>query len=355
MPENNLKIAFYRYSLLNRGGDRIVLEYANHLAGLGYAVIIYLSIRNTVFYVNPNIKIVTVPWPGKPGFILFGLLRKIIADVVLVDIIHLTLIVGIRNRVIYFSQADDVEYYESRFARNAVDLLYKSYFSLNKYAITVDERLTFEFSNRYGFNNLYTVTNGIDLKMFYPDSDCGLINVKGSKIAVVLMARGDYYRKGFDIAMEVLGKIASDVESMMELWVCGNHLNEANFPFTIRNFGTVSDDRLRQILSSADVFFYPSRHEGFGLFPLEAMACGTVVITTDAVPYAKSFDCIVATAREDTATLSKCLVNLIYDKILLCSLKAKVCQVARKFDINLSKDKFVIALNEIVARQNECV
>ena len=45
--------------------------------------------------------------------------------------------------------------------------------------------------------------------------------------------------------------------------------------------GFVSDEQKRVLLSSATVFLFPSEYEGFGLPVLEAMACGSPVITTD--------------------------------------------------------------------------
>ena len=38
--------------------------------------------------------------------------------------------------------------------------------------------------------------------------------------------------------------------------------------------------RLRSLLASADMLVFPSIYEGFGLPPLEAMACGVPVITS---------------------------------------------------------------------------
>jgi glycosyltransferase involved in cell wall biosynthesis len=44
--------------------------------------------------------------------------------------------------------------------------------------------------------------------------------------------------------------------------------------------GYVPEADKAALLSGADVFAYPSRYEGFGLPVLEAMACGTPVVTT---------------------------------------------------------------------------
>jgi len=44
----------------------------------------------------------------------------------------------------------------------------------------------------------------------------------------------------------------------------------------------VSDEQLRALYSGAELFMFPSLYEGFGFPPLEAMACGTPVISSGA-------------------------------------------------------------------------
>lgn len=50
----------------------------------------------------------------------------------------------------------------------------------------------------------------------------------------------------------------------------------------VRFTGYVEDADLPALYSAAQIFLYPSLYEGFGLPPLEAMACGAPVITSDA-------------------------------------------------------------------------
>jgi glycosyltransferase involved in cell wall biosynthesis len=72
----------------------------------------------------------------------------------------------------------------------------------------------------------------------------------------------------------------------------------------LRLTGYVDDQALRALYSSCKVFVYPSLYEGFGLPPLEAMACGAPVIALR-IP-----------ATVEVLKDNACLVNPLDDKAL---------------------------------------
>ena len=85
----------------------------------------------------------------------------------------------------------------------------------------------------------------------------------------------------------------------------------------------MSRERLRELYRRALVFAYPSRHEGFGIPPLEAMACGAPVIATrtGAIPeYAEGAALLIAPGHRDA--LREAMARVIGDASLRGDLRA---------------------------------
>jgi glycosyltransferase involved in cell wall biosynthesis len=73
------------------------------------------------------------------------------------------------------------------------------------------------------------------------------------------------------------------VKDPPELVLVGKNLlpeYEAGFPAYVRALGVVETADLPPLYSGAVAFIFPSLYEGFGLPPLEAMACGTPVLSS---------------------------------------------------------------------------
>jgi glycosyltransferase involved in cell wall biosynthesis len=58
-------------------------------------------------------------------------------------------------------------------------------------------------------------------------------------------------------------------------------INELKLTNHVENYGQVSDRYLAKLYRCSIAFVYPSLYEGFGIPPLEAMACGTPVVASD--------------------------------------------------------------------------
>ncbi|GEM_PF-988554 len=349
-PEKHLvNISFYRYSLLSRGGDKMVVEYANYLAAEGHNVTLWYSTLNTVFRLHPQIRLTKIPIPTKLGAIIYASLKKFQSNAIVVDIIPLALAVSPRNRsrLIYFAQDYDESYYRNPLEKFLIKSLYFFCLRLIRVkTIAVSGQLAQVLREKYEANTK-TVENGIDLRIFYPDPDEELTAIKENKKAVLILSRNEY-RKGFDIAVKVINKLNDEWMDKIEIWACGEELKENTLKAKVRNFGWVGEDKLRKVTSSADVLLYPTRHEGFPLFPLEAMACGCPVITTKAVTYAKDGHNALVTEIEDIDSLKKKLETIFRDDVLRERLQKNGFETSREHNLKESQTKFEKAVTDIL-------
>jgi glycosyltransferase involved in cell wall biosynthesis len=94
----------------------------------------------------------------------------------------------------------------------------------------------------------------------------------------------------------------------------------------------VDDQDLPALYRAAALFVYPSLFEGFGLPPLEAMACGTPVITsnTSSLPEVTGDAAILIDPYNDEQ-LSRSIISIVNDRTLQAQLREKGISQARKF------------------------
>lgn len=94
----------------------------------------------------------------------------------------------------------------------------------------------------------------------------------------------------------------------------------------------IEEEHLPAVYANTELFVYPSTYEGFGLPPLEALACGTpvVVARSSSLPEVVG-DNAIFTNPYDFKAIAKALELGIYDKELRTQLSAKGIQHAQRF------------------------
>jgi glycosyltransferase involved in cell wall biosynthesis len=96
--------------------------------------------------------------------------------------------------------------------------------------------------------------------------------------------------------------------------------------------GYLDDGELRALYSSCKLFVYPSLYEGFGLPPLEAMACGAPVIASRIATFEETLDGNAQlVAPNDEHALAQAIVHLLEDEAERQTLAARGLARAAQF------------------------
>lgn len=146
---------------------------------------------------------------------------------------------------------------------------------------------------------------------------------RNNAVPRVLMLHHDYDWKGFPDGITAFRQTQLQNKNA-QLVVFGEKLQDpaplfrdAGFEFEYHYRPTQSS--LRNLYASADIYLCPSWHEGLGMPPMEAMACGTALVTTDtggSWDYAIHNETALVSPPKDPESLSKNLRTLLDDEIL---------------------------------------
>jgi glycosyltransferase involved in cell wall biosynthesis len=121
----------------------------------------------------------------------------------------------------------------------------------------------------------------------------------------------------------------------------------------IRALGFVPDEELPDLYRAADVCVYPSLYEGFGLPPLEAMACACPVIASPRGSLGEVLgDAAALIEPEDFHTIARQLYILATDGAVRNRLRAAGLAHARKFDWKRSAAQ-TLKVYELTAQQRK--
>ncbi|HUT60217.1 MAG TPA: glycosyltransferase family 1 protein [Phycisphaerae bacterium] len=125
----------------------------------------------------------------------------------------------------------------------------------------------------------------------------------------------------------------------------------ADLPPRVHMTGRVDEEHLAALYSGALALAYPSFYEGFGLPPLEAMACGTPVVVSDRASLPEVVgDAGLRVDPDDADSIAEGIAALVADDALCGRLAAEGLRRARQFTWDRTAEATWAVLRQAAAR-----
>lgn len=125
----------------------------------------------------------------------------------------------------------------------------------------------------------------------------------------------------------------------------------ANLPADVEYFQNPPKDKIVELYSQADIFIFSSIEEGWGLTPLEAMACGCVVVGTRTgfvLDLGNHRENMMISEPGDVSGMVENVEEVLSDSVLMKKIQKNAIEAAENLDWEKSADKLADILYDYI-------
>ncbi|AKB14127.1 Glycosyltransferase involved in cell wall bisynthesis [Methanosarcina thermophila] len=228
-----------------------------------------------------------------PFIVKKKIVRDNIKHITRQDLAFLLELVDLKKTIVTCHDIIPIAYYNTR---NPIWKLNAKGLRKAEKIITVSEFSKKDISKyiKYPEDQIEIIPPAVDHNLYYPNRNRAAL--KKYRIEetekVILYVGAEEPRKNIQLLINSFSKLKNKIPQVKLLKVgTPNYLGvreklleqieSLNLQKDIIFTGYVSERELAEIYNAVDLFVFPSLYEGFGIPPLEAMACGTPVITSN--------------------------------------------------------------------------
>lgn len=217
--------------------------------------------------------------------------------------------------------------------------------------LTVSSDLGGRVRDRYRLFNIdpITIYNGLDHSRFRPTGD-GVPDSYKIKTPYLLHVSNYTQKKNPEGILEAFKRIHQQVDA--KLLICGGGWKESDtvaqmiesmgIEQSVTLAGYVPDVDLPALYRNAAVFVYPSLHETFGLPIIEAMACGTPVVTADTyAPAEIAGEAAMTCDPNSPAEIADGIHSILKDPELATTLRERGLERSKTFTWKATADQLL--------------
>lgn len=351
-PHRVPKIAVVmRYSQIIGGGVKMVFKHATWLSKLGCDVTIYSDSPAPTWTTAPG-KFVQV----KDHYDVPKKEYDIVIVMCIQDVPKL-LTKYPTERIAHFCQGYEGYHVGNDYNELRLDkYFYTQLHSLPVHSIVVSKHLVELFAEKFGRRSYY-IPNGVDLSVFHPT-----LSARKEPYSLLFIGNPNDPLKGIVFLIRTLEEIQKsqfkiDGLVLHVVWGGGGKgvtTKVVPMPgFQVTYHEGLTSKEVAQLINQVEVVVNTSWYEGFSLPVLEAMACGTPVITTNNMG-AESF-CIdgvnsFVVRYADMNRLGNIIIELLNHTIDVSETVKRGLDTARQYSEEKSLRRFIASYEELLGR-----